>query len=146
MVQGGSVKKGVKKPAQSKSAKAGLVFPVARVNRRLIDNKTTKRVGAGAPVYMTAVLEYYAAEILELAVKEMRAQPGGRSRITPADVLRAIRNDTVLNAATNGLVVMVGDKAKDTADLIMSKTDRVNKAEKALEVEQGAEQEGEEGQ
>ena len=112
-----------KKPSVTKSAKAGLVFPVARINRRLTENKTTKRVGAGAPVYMTAIVEYYAAEILELAIKEVRGSGDGRSRITPQDVLRAVRNDKEINKTTSGLVVMVGDKAKDTAELITAKSD-----------------------
>jgi len=121
---------GVKKPgkkATSKSSKAGLSFPVARVNRRLMENKTTKRVGGGAPVFMTAVLELIAAEILEISINEMKASGGGRSRIMPVDVLRAVRNDDQVNKATNGLRVMVGDKAKDTADLITSKTDMETK-------------------
>jgi histone H2A len=123
----GGVKKSGKKLATSKSAKAGLCFPVARINRRLVENKSTKRVGGGAPVFMTAVLELFAAEIIEIAIAEMKASGGGRSRITPVDVLRAVRNDEQVNKATNGLRVMVGDKAKDTADLITSKTDMETK-------------------
>ena len=111
-----------KKTAHSKSWKAGLVFPVARVNRRLVANKTTNRIGATAAVYLTAVIEYCMAELIELAIKEMRA-PGGRSRITAQDLLRGVRNDPGMNTLMHGMVVMVGDKAKDTAELILSKTD-----------------------
>jgi hypothetical protein len=44
--------------ATSKSAKAGLQFPVARVGRYLKKGKYATRVGAGAPVYLAAVLEH----------------------------------------------------------------------------------------
>lgn len=133
---GGAATK-AKKTAQSKSSKAGLVFPVARVNRRMIENhKITKRVGAGAPIYATAVLEYFCAELLELAVNQMKADGKGRMRITPQDVLKALRGDPDLHKATNGLRVMVGDKQKDAADMIICKTDLDKKhLEKMSEVE-----------
>ena len=56
--KGKSAKKSV-----SKSAKAGLQFPVGRVARFLKKGKYATRVGAGAPVYLAAVLEYLAAEV-----------------------------------------------------------------------------------
>ena len=52
---------------RSRSSKAGLAFPVGRVHRLLRKGNYAQRVGAGAPVYLAAVLEYLAAEILELA-------------------------------------------------------------------------------
>ncbi|KAK0767474.1 histone H2A [Friedmanniomyces endolithicus] len=58
---------GAKSSAQSRSSKAGLAFPVGRVHRLLRKGNYAQRVGAGAPVYLAAVLEYLAAEILELA-------------------------------------------------------------------------------
>ena len=42
--------------ATSRSAKAGLQFPVGRVARYLKAGKYATRVGAGAPVYMAAVM------------------------------------------------------------------------------------------
>ena len=53
--------------SQSRSARAGLQFPVGRVSRFLRKGRYGARVGGGAPVYLSAVLEYLAAEILELA-------------------------------------------------------------------------------
>ena len=53
--------------AKSRSSRAGLQFPVGRVHRLLRKGNYTERVGAGAPVYLAAVLEYLTAEILELA-------------------------------------------------------------------------------
>ena len=45
----------------SRSVKAGLQFPVGRIARFLKKGKYAERVGAGAPVYLAAVLEYLAA-------------------------------------------------------------------------------------
>ena len=55
------------KKAVSRSSKAGLQFPVGRIARYLKKGKYASRVGAGAPVYLAAVLEYLAAEVLELS-------------------------------------------------------------------------------
>merc|ERR1712154_578080 len=49
----------------SRSAKAGLQFPVGRLARYLKKGGYSKRVGGAAPVYMAAVLEYIVAEVLE---------------------------------------------------------------------------------
>lgn len=51
------------KKATSRSSKAGLQFPVGRIARFLKSGKYAERVGAGAPVYLAAVLEYLAAEV-----------------------------------------------------------------------------------
>ena len=53
--------------AVSRSHKAGLQFPVGRIARFLKAGKYAERVGAGAPVYLAAVLEYLAAEVLSLS-------------------------------------------------------------------------------
>eukprot|EP00079_Xenopus_tropicalis_P032287 XP_017946058.1 PREDICTED: uncharacterized protein LOC101735268 [Xenopus tropicalis] len=51
--------------AKTRSSRAGLQFPVGRVHRLLRKGNYAERVGAGAPVYLAAVLEYLTAEILE---------------------------------------------------------------------------------
>jgi histone H3/H4 len=55
------------KKAVTRSSKAGLQFPVGRISRFLRKGKYAERIGAGAPVYLAAVMEYLAAEVLELA-------------------------------------------------------------------------------
>ena len=79
----------------SRSTRAGLQFPVGRIARYLRTGRYTERVGAGAPVYMAAVLEYLAAEVLELAGNA--AKDNKKTRIVPRHILLAIRNDEELN-------------------------------------------------
>lgn len=55
--------KGLKK-AVSRSVKAGLQFPVGRIARYLKKGRYAQRLGSGSPIYLAAVLEYLAAEVL----------------------------------------------------------------------------------
>ena len=55
------------KATKTRSSRAGLQFPVGRIHRCIRKGNYAERVGAGAPVYLAAVLEYLTAEILELA-------------------------------------------------------------------------------
>lgn len=64
--RGKTLGSGAAKKATSRSSKAGLQFPVGRIARFLKAGKYAERVGAGAPVYLAAVLEYLAAEVCEL--------------------------------------------------------------------------------
>ena len=72
------------KTQQSRSAKANLVFPVGRIHRLLKKGNYAQRIGSGAPVYLTSVLEYLTAEILELAGNA--ARDNKKTRITLAIV------------------------------------------------------------
>uniref|UniRef100_A0A453K1D0 Histone H2A n=1 Tax=Aegilops tauschii subsp. strangulata TaxID=200361 RepID=A0A453K1D0_AEGTS len=57
----------------SRSSKAGLQFPVGRIARYLKIGKYAQRVGAGAPVYLSAVLEYLAAEVTASTLSAFRS-------------------------------------------------------------------------
>ena len=81
--------KALSKP-KSRSSRAGLQFPVGRVHRLLKKGNYAERVGAGAPVYLAAVMEYLAAEILELAGNA--ARDNKKTRIMPRHLQLAVRN------------------------------------------------------
>mmetsp|Transcript_7489 Transcript_7489/g.15511 ORF Transcript_7489/g.15511 Transcript_7489/m.15511 type:complete len:138 (+) Transcript_7489:186-599(+) len=103
---GGKAGRGKGQKGVSKSAKAGLQFPVARIGRYLRSLKKTSRVGGGAPVYLAAVLEYLAAEILELAGNA--AKDNKRSRIVPRHITLAVKNDEELNRLLGNVTIAGG--------------------------------------
>ena len=64
------------------------------------------RIGAGAPVYLAAVLEYLAAEVLELSGNA--ARDNKKSRIIPRHVQLAVRNDEELSKLLAGVTIAEG--------------------------------------
>ena len=109
----------------TRSAKAGLQFPVGRMARYLRQGGFAKRVGAGAPVYMAAVLEYLTAELLELAGNA--AKDNKRSRVTPRHIQLAIRNDEELNKYLGRATIAAGGVMPNIHSVLLKKS----KAEKA---------------
>jgi histone H2A len=77
------------------------------------------RVGAGAPVYLAAVLEYLAAEILELAGNA--ARDNKKNRINPRHVQLAVRNDEELNKLLAGVTIAQGGVLPNIHSLLLPK-------------------------
>ena len=90
----------------TKSTKAGLQFPVGRIARFMKTGRHAARVGAGAPVYLAAVLEYLAAEVLELAGNA--AKDNKKTRIIPRHIQLAVRNDEELNRLLKDTTIASG--------------------------------------
>jgi histone H2A len=121
---------GTKTAAKSRSSRAGLQFPVGRVHRLLRKGNYAQRVGAGAPVYLAAVLEYLAAEILELAGNA--ARDNKKTRIIPRHLQLAIRNDEELNKLLGNVTIAQGGVLPNIhAVLLPKKTDEGGKGGKA---------------
>ncbi|XP_067882534.1 histone H2A-like [Heterodontus francisci] len=93
---------------KSHSSRAGLQIPVGRVHRLLRKGNYAQRVGARAPVYLAAVLEYLTAEILELAGSA--ARDSKKSRIFPRHLQLAVRND-------EELIKLLGGKHQSLSEL-----------------------------
>lgn len=90
----------------SRATKAGLQFSVSKVERQLRQKKDIERLGAGAPVYLAAVLEYLIAEMVELGGN--CARDNKRKRITPRDIKLAVKNDEELDRLCGDAVVPGG--------------------------------------
>ncbi|BHF60003.1 Histone H2A type 2-B [Sparganum proliferum] len=112
--------------AKTRSARAGLQFPVGRVHRLLRRGNYAERVGAGAPVYLAAVLEYLAAEVLELAGNA--ARDNKKTRIIPRHLQLAIRNDEELNKLLGGVTIAQGGVLPNIQSVLLpKKTDKTAK-------------------
>ncbi|CAI9301143.1 unnamed protein product [Lactuca saligna] len=122
----GKVKKGAagrkggpRKKSVTRSVKAGLQFPVGRIGRFLKNGRYAKRVGTGAPVYLAAVLEYLAAEVLELAGNA--ARDNKKHRIIPRHLLLAVRNDEELGKLLAGVTIAHGGVLPNINPILLPK-------------------------
>ena len=115
--RGGKAAKGGKNV--SKSSKAGLQFPVGRVARFLRKGRFAARVGSGSSVYLAAVLEYLAAEILELAGNA--ARDNKKSRIIPRHIQLAVRNDEELSKLLGDVTIAQGGVLPNIHALLLPK-------------------------
>lgn len=79
----------------TKASRSGLVLSPSRVERSMMKHSSLCRKSETAAIYLAAVLEYLAAEVLELAGNSAKDQK--RQRITPRDILMGIRTDEELN-------------------------------------------------
>mgnify|MGYP003638228749 FL=1 len=108
--------------SQSRSSRAGLQFPVGRIHSQLKSGRYARRVGAGAPVYLAAVLEYLAAEILELAGNA--ARDNKKVRIIPRHIQLAIRNDEELNKLLSDVTISNGGVIPNIHSVLLPKKSR----------------------
>ncbi|XP_015285192.1 PREDICTED: histone H2A-beta, sperm-like [Gekko japonicus] len=113
-------------PSQkTKSQRAGLQFPVGRVHRFLRRGQYAERIGMGAAVYLSAVLEYLTAEILELAGNA--ASENKRQRIGPRHLQLAVRTDEELSQLFAGVTIAEGGVLPNILPQLLHKKTEVPK-------------------
>ncbi|GKA79324.1 histone H2A.1 [Tanacetum coccineum] len=125
---GGRKGAGERKKAVTKSVKAGLQFPVGRIGRFLKKGRYAQRTGSGAPIYLAAVLEYLAAEVLELAGNA--ARDNKKTRINPRHLLLAVRNDEELGKLLAGVTIASGGVLPNINPVLLPKKSAVTEGEK----------------
>lgn len=91
---------------ETQTTKAGLVMPVGRVQRYLREGHFAERTQKLSGVYLSAVLEYLVAEVLELAGNE--ALQENRSTISPRHILLAVKNDDCLDELLQTVIIARG--------------------------------------
>lgn len=114
--------------ANTRSARAGVSFPVGRLARYLREGRYAERVGAGAPVFLAAVLEYLCAEILELSGNA--ARDNKKQRINPRHIQLAIRNDDELSQLLSDVVIASGGVLPKSEEALSTKKAKGAKAGK----------------
>merc|ERR1712072_720508 len=111
--------KGKATKTTSRSSRAGLNFPVGRIARYLRKGRYAARVGAGAPVYLAAVLEYLTAEVLELSGNAAKSYK--KSRIVPRMVFLAVKEDTELDTLLSNTLISTGGVKEHVEPFLVKK-------------------------
>merc|ERR1712021_237626 len=111
--------KGKSGKSVSRSSRAGLNFPVGRVMRHLRKGRFANRVGAGAPVYLAAVLEYLTAEVLELSGNACKSYK--KSRIIPRMIFLAVKEDTELDTLLSNTLITTGGVKEHVEPFLVKK-------------------------
>jgi len=92
------------------------LFPVGRIHRLCRKGPWVgSRISAGAPVYLTAVMEYLAAELLEQA--GVVASHGSSGRISPRHIKKAVKTDKELDKLCEGVVMAGGGEEVEEKEI-----------------------------
>ena len=99
----------------------GLIFPVGRIGSMLRKGGFSRRVGAGAQVYLAATLEYLTAELVELSAKAA----GKGKRVNPRAVTLAVRHDNDLGSLLKDVTLARGGVVSSIHEALLKKKKKV---------------------
>ena len=117
--KGKATRSGKGKKSTTSSAKAGVIFPVARCNRKFKEGRYAHRVGASAGAFTAAVLEYLTCEILELAGNA--AHEAKKKTVGPRHLQLAFGNDDELNKLMASTTISQGGVLPNIQDALFPK-------------------------
>lgn len=104
----------IDKKSKSRSARAGVIFPVGRIHRHLKEGRFAERISSDAPVFMAAVLQQVVEEVFKEA--QTRKDNKATKRLVPNNILTAIRRDKELNEIFKDIVIREGGVARTEKD------------------------------
>jgi histone H2A len=127
------------------SQKADLIFPVARVLRQMKSNRLADKISMNSGVYLTTILEYLTAEILELAGENAIADEKRKKRIMikPRHITLAFNGDEELKKLiarhviipTGGVMPYIHPSLDAKAKKKLPTTQKTEEAEEASQEE-----------
>lgn len=114
---------------RSQTRMAGLQMPVARIQRYIRRGNYAPKVAKLSGVFMSAVLEYCVAEVLELAGNAAKDQ--NRKTISPRHILLAIKHDEELSLLLDKVIISHGGVVPHIHPTLVPEKKRKNKNDKS---------------
>ena len=94
-----------KSQSQTISSRCDLLFPVGRIAQMLKKGRYADRISKKSAIYLTAVLEYLVAEVIDIALVTLQQKK--KARIEPGILLEAMRSDHEVATLFQSKVVLI---------------------------------------
>lgn len=111
---------------RTKSMRAGITFPVGAIHRRLVKGKYANKIRETGSVYMSTILEYMVAELIELSGE--CAHQHKRKRIMPRHILLSVKQDHELSFLLKDVVMPQGGVSPHIEAVLLPQKSTKNKS------------------